>query len=260
MQCVCYLNSWIACPLRFKLHYLDGIKTPTTPALFLGKCCHSTLETFYRHKQLGVVLDVPELSRRLLESWAEMIDQEGMKFESVADEQAMQKQVADLVGAYLKAIPADEPRPLAVETALEAPLVDPTTGENLGIPLVGIVDLILDGHGGPIVADFKTSSRSAEPLEITHEVQLSSYAFLFRHVEQRREASLEIRSLIKTRSPKIEFHSYPTRTEAHFARLFTIIREYLDALDSGKFNFRPGFGCAMCDFRDGPCRRWAGSV
>ena len=258
MQCVCYLNSWIACPLRFKLHYLDGIKTPTTPSLFLGKCCHSMLEAIYRHQQLGVTLDVPDLSRRLLESWAEMLDQEGMKFESVADEQAMQKQLADLVGAYLKAIPADEPRPLAVEAALESPLVDPTTGENLGIPLVGIVDLILDGHEGPTVIDFKTSSRSTEPLEITHEIQLSAYSYLLRHVEQRQEGGLEIRSLIKTKTPKVEFHPYAARSDSHFTRFFAVVREYLDALDAGRFNFRPGFGCGMCDFRNGPCRAWRG--
>jgi len=252
------LNSWMVCPQKFKLHYVDGIQTPTTPSLFLGKCCHSLLEVVYRHRQLGVTLDSADISRRLLESWAEMIDQEGMEFESVVDEQAMQKQTVDLVGAYLKAVPADEPRPLAVEAALEAPLVDPETGEDLGIPLVGIVDLILDGHDGPSVIDFKTSARSAEPLEITHEVQLSCYSYLFRHVEQRQEAGLEIRSLIKTKQSKIEFHHYPARTDAHFRRLFLVIREYLDALDAGRFNFRPGFGCGMCDFRSTHCSRWAG--
>jgi hypothetical protein len=78
---------------------------------------------------------------------------------------------------------------------------------------------------------------------------------MVRYVEQRQEAALEIRSLIKTKSPKIEFHRYPARTEAHFRRLFSVIREYLDALDSGKFNFRPGFGCGMCDLRS-HCSRW----
>jgi len=43
-----------------------------------------------------------------------------------------------------------------------------------------------------------------------------------------------------------------------FRRLFAVIREYLDALDSGKFNYRPGFGCSLCDFREGPCRGWQG--
>ena len=149
---------------------------------------------------------------------------------------------------------------MAVEAALEAPLVDPETGEDLGIPLVGIVDLILDGHEGPIVADFKTSARSAEPLEITHEIQLSSYAYLFRYVEQRQEGGLEIRSLIKTKVPKVEFHRYLARTDVHFRRLFSVIREYLDALDSGRFNYRPGWGCSMCDFCDGHCRAWQGSM
>ena len=45
--------------------------------------------------------------------------------------------------AYLAQAPEDE-KPLAVETAVEAPLVDPMTGENLGIPLLGIMDLVLD--------------------------------------------------------------------------------------------------------------------
>jgi len=51
---------------------------------------------------------------------------------------------------------------------------------------------------------------------------------------------------------------YPARSDTHFRRLFGVIREYLDALDSGRFNFRPGWGCAMCEHRDTHCRRWCG--
>jgi len=192
-----------------------------------------------------------------MERWAGLVDEEEMRFDSPAEEQALQKQAMDLVAAYLAQVPADEPKPLAVEAAVEAPLTDPKTGEDLGMPLVGIMDLVLDGHDGPVIIDFKTSARSTEPLEIVHEIQLTSYAYLFRHVEQRPEASLEIRSLIKTKTAKVEFHAYPARTEVHFARLFAVLREYLDALDAGRFNFRPGFGCGMCDFRS-QCSRWSG--
>jgi hypothetical protein len=41
-------------------------------------------------------------------------------------------------------------------------------------------------------------------------------------------------------------------------RLFAVVHEYLDALDRGRFNFRPGWGCSMCDFREVHCRRWSG--
>jgi hypothetical protein len=68
---------------------------------------------------------------------------------------------------------------------------------------------------------------------------------------------LEIRSLIKTKKPKVEFHEYPPRSAVHFRRLFSVIRAYLDDLDSGRFIFRPGFACSMCDLRDS-CRHWQG--
>jgi putative RecB family exonuclease len=252
------LNCWIACPLKFKFRYLDGLRTPTTPSLFVGKVVHAALETYYRHRQLGLTLDAADLTERILGSWGPAVDAEKMTFVSTAEEQALQQKSVDLVGAYLTQAPKDE-MPQAVEVTLESPLVDPVTGEDLGIPLLGVVDLILDAEEGAVIADFKTSSRSSEPLEIVHEIQLTSYAWLFRQVSPWPEAGLQIRSLIKTKVPKVEFHAYPARGEGHFRRLFSVIREYLDALDSGRFSFRPGFGCSMCDFCQTHCRRWSGS-
>jgi putative RecB family exonuclease len=251
------LNLWLRCPLAFRFRYLDGIRTPTTPGLFLGKAVHAGLEIFYRHRQLGIHLGPMEVEQRLRETWAALRAAEDPPFSSPAEELGIQRRATALLAAYLRQLPADEPQPLAVEMALETPLVDPASGKDLGVPLVGIVDLLLDGREGPLIVDFKSSARGGEPLEIVHEVQLSSYAYLFRQVEQRQEAALEIRSLIKTNLPKVEFHRYPSRTDAHFRRLFAVAREYLDALDAGRFNYRPGVGCAWCDFRE-QCSRWAG--
>ena len=155
-------------------------------------------------------------------------------------------------------IPQDEPQPLAVEAAVEAPLVDPVTGEDLGIPLVGVIDLILPAGDGPVVADFKTVARSGEPLEIMHEIQLSSYSYLFRRVSPKPEGALEIRNLVKTKTPQIQFHRYAPRSDRHFQRLFSVIRAYLDDLDRGRFIFRPGLGCSGCEFRASFCRAWPG--
>lgn len=104
------------------------------------------------------------MCRRLLELWGPTIDAENMTFESAAAEQALQRQAADLVTAYLGHAPADE-KPLAVEVATQAQLVDPLTAEDLGIPLLGVIDLIVGGSGGPVIADFKTSARSSEPCQ-----------------------------------------------------------------------------------------------
>jgi hypothetical protein len=163
---------------------------PTTPALFIGKATHFGLEVFYRHQQLGVTLDTENVTKKLLESWGRLVDEEDATFASVAEEQAFQKQVCDLLAAYLAFAPQFE-RPLAVEAAIEAPLIDPRTGEDLGVPLLGVLDLVLDYEAGPLICDFKTSGRSSEPIEILHEIQLSSYAYLFRQGSQWPESGLE---------------------------------------------------------------------
>jgi hypothetical protein len=84
-----------------------------------------------------------------------------------------------LIKAYLGHVPADEPRPLALEAAVEMSLINPLTGEDFGIPLLGVMDLVLDGPSGLVIIDFKSSSRSSEPLEIVYEIQLTSYALFF---------------------------------------------------------------------------------
>ncbi len=251
------LNCWISCPLKFKIRYIDRIRTPTTPALFLGKQVHRGLEVHYRHRQLGITLEVSDVAARMADGWDAAVAEEDMTFTSTNEELALKKQAVDLVAAYMAKVSADEPRPLAVEVTMEAPLVDPVTGEDFGIPLLGITDLVINDDG-PVIVDFKTASKSSRPSEISHEIQLTSYAYLFRKLTGEQEAGLEIRSLIKTKQPKVEFHRYGRRSEAQFRRLFAVIREYLDALDSGRFNYRPGWTCSMCDFRESRCRQWAG--
>ena len=250
------LNCWLSCPLKFRIRYIDRIRTPTTPALFLGKQVHRGLEAFYRHRQLGITLVPSDVAARMEAGWDRAVAEENMTFDSTDEELTIKKQAVDLVAAYMAKVPADEPRPLAVEVTMEAPLVDPVTGEDLGIPLLGITDLVIN-DSGPVITDFKTASKSTAPSEISHEIQLTSYAYLFRCLTGEQEVGLEIRSLIKTKQPKVEFHRYGRRSETHFSRLFSVIREYLDALDSGRFNFRPGWGCAMCNFRNRQCRVWS---
>jgi hypothetical protein len=189
-----------------------------------------------------------------LQSWESLAAEEQMEFSSTAEITSLQQDAQSLVSAYLAQLPASEPPPLLVETSLETPLIDPFTGEDFGIPLVGIVDLVIPDSGGPVICDFKTASKSNQPHEIMHEVQLTAYSLLYRGVSQTIESGLEIRTLVKTKIPKIDNHRFPRRTEAHFRRFFDLIRAYLDDLHANGFLYRPSWTCAMCEFRGGPCQ------
>jgi hypothetical protein len=61
------------------------------------------------------------------------------------------------------------------------------------------------------------------------------------------EDRVEIRQLVKHKVPKIQTHRFAQRTDKHYERFFGLVREYLDALDRGIFNYRPGYQCQMCE-------------
>ena len=97
------LNTWLACPLKFKLKYIDGIRTPSSPAAFVGKAVHRGLEHFYRHRQLGLNLTPDQVAKRLIDDWDQVVAEEGMQFIATGQEQACQQQALTLVQAYLQA-------------------------------------------------------------------------------------------------------------------------------------------------------------
>ena len=246
------LNTWLKCPVAFKMRYIEGIRSRTTPSLFLGKAVHAGLECFYRHRQVGVDLEASDVVQRLDACWEALIAEDNMTFVSTDDESKLKDKAVELIRAYLGQR-GDEPAPMAVETTLQESLIDPFTGEDLGIPLLGIVDLIVPGDDGAVVVDFKTAAKSGPPTEKVHEIQLSAYSYLYRAATRQIESGLQIRSLVKTKTPKIEYREYPARTDSQLRRFFQIVRAYLDDLDRGQFIHRPGFGCMMCDFSDGTC-------
>ena len=63
---------------------------------------------------------------------------------------------------------------------------------------------------------------------------------------------------MKTKTPKIAIHKYPSRSDVHLRRLFAVIREYVEALERGVFNYRPCWNCGSCDFREQHCQQWNG--
>lgn len=244
------LKTWLSCPLKYKLRYVDGIVTPTSPNLFLGQVVHRGLEFYYRHRQRGVRLYPEFVGEHIKNTWGRAVDDELITFECSDEERQLQAKAIELVSTYIAQVADDEPSPIAIEERFEAPLIDPRSGEDLGISLVGIIDLVLDEGKGPVICDFKTAARSSSHLDLMHELQLSCYSYLFRKVTGKIEDGLEIRSLVKTKTPRIEVHRFGPRHAIHFERLFDVIRAYLDAVSSNRYHISPGFECSFCDFRE----------
>jgi hypothetical protein len=249
------LSLWIRCPLAFKFRYVDGIRTPPSENLFLGKQVHDGLEYFYRHRQAGVCLSAAEVAGHIDQHWSTAADQEGIEFKKQDASEKLKAKCQSLVACYWDKFADTDEKVIGVEAAMQAALVDPLTGDRLGLPMVGVSDLLLETDDGPVLVDFKTAARGGEPIEQQHEIQLACYASMFRELTGDLEHGLEIRSLVKTKTPRVDVHRYERRSQRHMARLFAVIREYLRAIDLGEFHYRPGFNCMFCDVRQ-PCIEW----
>ena len=245
------LNLWMRCPLAFRRKYIEGYMTPPSPALFVGKITHSVLAHIYRLRKADQECTADNLPMLVADAWKFGMETEPPYFESETEEEKSRYQILDLVQAYLTTIPVQYESPIAVEKRYEVPLIDPATGENLGLPLVGVVDLVLEETGGDvlenILVDFKTSSTSSA-CALQHELQLTAYAYLYSEATQQEETRCEIRQLIKTKVPRVQTYRFPSRGDDHFTRFFGVVREYLDALDRKVFNYRPSWTCgSMCE-------------
>jgi RecB family exonuclease len=241
------ISLFFKCPWAFKKKYIDGWDSLPSPSLTVGKVVHAVLAHVYQHRIASQVCNPELLPTIVADCWQLTMSSEPCYFDNSEQEKAAQQQVLDLCAAYVNTVPVQEETPLVVEKRFEMPLVDPFTGEDFGIPLVGVVDLVLEEPGNSnVIIDFKTSA-TAPLWELQHETQLNAYAYLFREATGLKEERVEIRQLVKHKVPKIQTHRFAKRSDEHMTRFFGLVREYLDGLDRGIFNCRPGYQCQMCE-------------
>jgi hypothetical protein len=229
-----------------------------TTGEFMARMVYAGLEHVYRQKQAGEPLSAADLTQHVHERWNAAVLASGVRFTSTVEEQATMQQTFELLSTYLNRVPAAELRPLEVKRYVKAPLIDQDCGEDLGLPLVGTLDLLLPKANGPLIVVFKVVARNNPQLETAAEIQLACLAYLLRKAYGLPETGIEICQLVKTKAPQVVWHRYAPREQIHFRRLFAVIRAYLDDLEARRFVFRPDLSCSWCDYRDGACADWAG--
>lgn len=253
------LQAWLQCPLSHHHRYVEGNVPRPSPSSFLGTVVRSALVYLHQAERDRVFPDVDDLDRYVLGNWHAWVERDCMESSSVPEERALQRQACALLAAYLDQRAPDEPPALAVAQRIAVPVIDAVTGEDLGVDLVGELDLVTDGPSGPVIVDFCTSSRSASPMEVLQEVHLNCQAYLYRYIAGCAEGGLETRRLVKTKTPHVQYQRWPARAVLHLRRLRAVIRTYLAAGQAGHVVYRPSLACSWCAYRDTVCRTWLAS-
>jgi putative RecB family exonuclease len=244
------LKCWASCRRQFFYRYVERIKTPTAPALFLGQAVHELLRLHNWRRWKGEVHEPVQLRKELDSWWAREAPKARVAWKAPEDEDKTRKQAWSLVETYLEQQNSDSSeRTEGVEVR-----VDCDFGRGIP-PLIGIIDLVQSG----VIIDYKTAARSPDAVMAAHQhiTQLCCYALLFRQATGRRENGFELHHLIKTKQPKIVIHHLAPMTPAQEAQLFFLIDDYLDGIANERWIPSPGQHCAWCDYAD-RCRSQSG--
>lgn len=242
------LTLFLQCRLKFWFRYVARIARPKSAALHVGGSAHAVLKAWNKSRWRQQPLTLKQLHDEYATAWADQKD-EPVKWEP-GEEDAEKITGWRLVETYIREskIPA-ELRPDAVEVPVEADL------HEHGLPtLIGVLDLVQAG----IIVDYKTSGQTPNPERAvhTHEVQTSSYAVLYREATGKREAGIEVHTLVKLKTPKLVVTATPPMTDPQQTRLFRLMEAYEHGLDVRDFVPSPGLQCVACEFFN-ECRAWS---
>ncbi len=241
------LSLFLQCRLKFYYRYVLRLKKPKTASLHVGNSVHSALKAWSKARWLGKPLSLRELHDAYTKAWADI--SEGIVPWETGEEEEEKTTGWRLCDTYIRQCGSMATiKPDAVEVSVEADL------SRHGLPrLIGILDLVQEGT----IIDFKTSSSTPNPssVEHMHELQVSSYAVLYRHNTGKKETGIELHHLVKLKNPKLCVTDLPPMTEQQEHRLFHLMDTYYEELGRAEFYPSPSFACMGCEFF-GECRRW----
>lgn len=244
-QAQCYLG----CPLQYKFRYVDKLPKPWRSAgLAFGTSIHSAAEWLHRERMAGRMPHPEGVVSMFVADWYAQ-NLEPLVFTKDESQDSLLERGSQMMRVYVAATASV---PSAVEERFSVRLVDVESGEELGVDLHGVVDLI---ESDGTVVDLKTSVRSFDMGSVERHLQMSIYALA---VLMRKGCipKLRIDALLKTKVPRLERYDVH-RNKADLAWAARLIDNVVKAITSEQFFPNPSWRCAECEYF-AQCTAWRG--
>jgi putative RecB family exonuclease len=247
------INLYLLCSLKYKFQYVDKLpKGFKSSGLVFGSAIHSALSWLFKEKMNGnrSAITLERLYRILEADWyAQKIDQV-VQYKNGEDEMKLLVMAKEMLREYFSQCPEEV---TGTEIPFTTPLINPVTGETLGINLEGYIDLV---EKDETIVEFKTSVSVMDQADVDEHIQLTAYSYAYEMLFQRSPKSLKIINFVKNKKPKvIPFET--RRTQSDYRRFFCLAGQILKGIREKVFFPRSSFICKDCEYAE-PCRGWAG--
>jgi hypothetical protein len=237
------IQTYLYCPLSFRLRYIDRVPTLPRAEPALGTAIHGVIA--YAHTQRWSERQADEAAEMLEEIW-DGIEPTG---KDEPDVTIAYRQARDVwIPAYLQWSCGQET--VCIEERWRCDVDD----DGQEIPLQGTIDRVYrDSDGRLVVSDVKSGARAPSKADVATHLQLSLYAWAFQQATG--SNGNEVLELVHLRGfgSKAEEKLFSFRTRRS--------PEYLDAvidhvvipvhrqIAAGQFPANPGglYGCNHCD-------------
>jgi len=226
------LETYQACPLRYKWQYVLKIRTPASLVSNFGTSMHRALQLWYEFKKRG---DVPNLQEIFKSSWVP-----GGYVSKAFERQRYEEGLAKFE-EYLNSQPEG-----LIPTQLEYNFQAHFDGDILVTGKVDRVDPLPNGKVR--VIDYKTGEHPPEMRELVDNLQLVAYSQALS--QQGMEVDcVELHYLMvgETLSAPVETLS----TAAVLAGVSSTVQQITESAETGIYPAKPSrLTCSYCDFRD----------
>jgi DNA helicase-2/ATP-dependent DNA helicase PcrA len=229
------LNTFISCPLHYKLRYIMNIPTPASPALSYGISVHSTLRDFSTAVKTET-MRAEQISELLKKNWIP-IGYSGKTHERQSYEQA-----ATMLQSFAKNYIAEKANPIAVELPFNFWLDK--------IKIGGRIDRIDKLPDGKIeIIDYKTGNNLPNEKKLKEDFQLLFYALAATSVKDdllNRKSSEVVLTLYYLEANK-KFSVTHTDDELLLAK--EKILKLVGDISYSKFACMGGMMCKNCEYK-----------
>jgi CRISPR/Cas system-associated exonuclease Cas4 (RecB family) len=246
------INLYIQCSLKYKYQYIDQIPKPFKPSgLAFGSVMHSAIEWLHKERIKGKQVSLERLYKIFETDWFSLRVDTRIQFKDGEDEVKLLLTGKEMLGIYFNS-PLNSIK--SAEVPFHVPLLNISTGEELTVPLEGIIDLI---EKDDVIVEFKTSARSMDPETLNDYLQLTAYSYAYRTLFGRGPKTLKVINFVKAKTPKMVVIE-TSRENSYYERFFYIAREVLKGINSGLFLPKQSFMCKDCEY-EGLCKKWDGN-
>jgi len=247
---VSQIQCYLACPLKYRFQYVEQLPKAFRPAgLAFGGTIHAAVEWLGRARMQGEEPRLEDLLQVFSDDWfAQNLDP--LEFSPGESKDSLERKARVMLEVYQQATTGR--RPAAVEEHFALEIADPQTGECLGIPFRGIVDLVEDD--GTLV-DLKTAARAMPQADVDRHLQLSTYALAV-CLRTGSVPKLRLDVLLKGSKPRLE-RIETSRSVPDLAWTAHLLQRTSWAIEEGSFFPNPSWRCTECEYRE-PCQGWRG--